>query len=188
MKSLFFFWKSKVYQLRSLYKFKTLNKKYSYHAKEPNEGIVMVEFNGFKHSHPFFSLISNFLAEKFNYEIQAYDNYILSTKNFDNSIIEKFKWKLGKKLSFKNWGIYKSFGVKKFVQPFKLKIDNKTDELLNGIFLNLKDKRDIFNINYNGIIVGDLLYDGYLKLYSLSTIDINEARFKRYINDFILLR
>jgi hypothetical protein len=46
-------------------------------------------------------LISNFLSEKYEYEIKAYDNYILTTKIFNIPFFQKIKWLIGEKLNLK---------------------------------------------------------------------------------------
>ena len=92
--------------------------------------------------------------------------------------------------SIKNFGIYKSFGVKEIIS-FKQR---------DYIFLNarkevlkqkkkLKSKKDILKIKKNGIYLGDLIYDTYLKKkYDLKpTIDLNDDFFWEFLFDFYVL-
>jgi hypothetical protein len=152
-----------------------------------NKEEILIEFNNFPSSHPFLSLISNFLSKKFNCKIKAYNNYILTTQNFEHSILKRIKWIIGVIFNLKTWRLYKSFGVVGFVNPSKPRIKSETQKLINKITISLKKKSDIFNIKYKKIIIGDLIYDGYLKFYSLNTVELKDARFKKYIYDFMLL-
>lgn len=172
--------------LKIINNFKILNKKISFNVKNP-EGQILVEFNGFMSHHFFLSFISNFLSKKFNYEIISYYNYYLTTKNFSISFIEKFKWLLGEKFNLKTWGIYRSFNVKKFIRPSRSIINSETQDLLDNILINLKKKSDITKIKYKSVLIGDLIYDGYLKFHNECTIELNSSKFKDYVEKFILL-
>jgi hypothetical protein len=182
----FFFIKNIISTLKIVNNFKNYNKKNSHNTKDP-KGAILIEFNSFFSTHPFLSLISNFLAKKFSCEIKSYHNYILTTKSFDISFVSKIKSLLGEKFNLKTWGIYRSFGVKEFIKPRRLKVDIKTQNLLADIFANLKTKNDISKIRYKNILIGDLIYDGYLKFYNAYTIELSDVKFKNYLNEFILL-
>jgi hypothetical protein len=180
------FIKNIIHVLKVIYNYKTFNKKYSHNIKN-SKGIIFIEFNSFISVHPFLSLLANFFSEKFNYEIKCYDNYILTTKDFDISFFNKIKSIIGEKFNLKTWGIYRSFGVTEFIRPHRLKIDIDTENFLSNIFSNLKTKSDIFKIKYKNILIGDLIYDGYLKFFNAYTIELNDSVFKNYVKDFILL-
>ncbi|MBM3939131.1 MAG: hypothetical protein FJ333_10845, partial [Sphingomonadales bacterium] len=178
--------REKINNLKIIINYKIYNKK-NLHIVKNSHGIILVEFNKFFSVHPFFSLISNFLSEKYNYEIRAYDNFTLTTKEFSTSFLPKVKWQIGKKFNLKTWGIYRLFGVKEFIRPYKKNADKQTSKLINNILNNLKTKEDIHKIKYKGVLIGDLIYDGYLKLYNNFTIDLSDTRFRKYVKDFILL-
>ena len=183
---LFYFLREKINNLKIIINYKIYNKK-NLHIVKNSHGIILVEFNKFFSVHPFFSLISNFLSEKYNYEIRAYDNFTLTTKEFSISFLQKVKWQMGKKFNLKTWGLYRLFGVKEFIRPYKKNADKQTSELINNILNNLKSKEDIHKIKYKEVLIGDLIYDGYLKLYNNFTIDLSDTRFRKYVKDFILL-
>ena len=88
---LFFFIKRIIHTLKVVNKYKIYNKKYSHKTKNP-QGVILVEFNKFYSVHPFLALISNFLSEKYNHEIKAYDNYVLTTKKFNIPFFQKVKF------------------------------------------------------------------------------------------------
>ena len=51
----------------------------------------------------------------------------------------------------------------------------------------IKNKSDILKIKFEGILIGDLIYDGYLKKHETYTIEINSKRFREYFFYFCKL-
>ena len=49
----------------------------------------------------------------------------------------------------------------------------------------IKNKSDILKIKFEGILIGDLIYDGYLKKHETYTIEINSKEFKEYFFIFV---
>lgn len=49
---------------------------------------------------------------------------------------------------------------------------------------SIKKKSDILELKFEGIKIGDLLYDSYLKKYDAYTIDLNSEEFKEYFKYF----
>lgn len=177
----------KIFSFKSIYNFKKYNKKFFYKKKADGDYKVLVEFNGFYSTYPFLALISNFFSNKKNSKIVAFNNYKLTTENIEENFFKRLKWFFGDKLSLRTWGIYKSFGTKHFINPSNLKNNSETVLLYNFILNSINEKNDISKIKYKNIIIGDLIYDGYLKLFNETTIDIKDYRFKKYLNDCILL-
>ena len=65
-----------------------------------------------------------------------------------------------------------------------------TKELKENIYKILEDikkKSDIYEISLNNVKIGDLIYDGYLRKYNASTIDIKSEKFKNYLIETISL-
>jgi hypothetical protein len=158
------------------------SKKYS------SNSIILIEFNAFFGSHGFFSLMSYKLTEKYSSNLIAFQNYKLSGMSFKESLFDKIKWIIGKKLGINLFGIYKSFGVKNFIKPYFQKknkkfIENSYQDILNKI----QTKIDILKISVDEIPIGDLIYDGYLKLYGKSTLQIDSDDFKNYLYDFLTI-
>ena len=58
--------------------------------------------------------------------------------------------------------------------------NNKYSKKLKSI----KKKSDILELKFEGIKIGDLLYDSYLKKYNAYTIDLNSKEFKEYSKYF----
>ncbi len=167
-------------------RYKKFNKKFFKKNKKNCE--ILVEFNSFQSSHIFLSTISSVLSEKFGGKIVGYYNFSLSSTDLENSVYQKLKWYLGKFFGYNFFGIYKSFGVSKFVKPFVNKdIDLKSNTLFNSLVGRIRNKNDILDLKIDDIEFGDLLYDGYLKRYYKYTLDINSEQFHKYLKNFIKL-
>ena len=110
------------------------------------------------------------------------------------SLEETFKQKIFRFLSpifnLGFFGVYKSFGINKFLFP---KIDtyiiDKAKYELDKILKILKSKKDILEINLSNIYVGDLVYDTYLTRTKNQkpTINYKSNEFKNFLFDFIKL-
>ena len=172
-------------QIRNSYKI--FNKKF-FKKNNNSKKIVLIEFNAFNESHVCQSLLANFLSLKFNLKIISYFNYCILSAPLKQTIFQKIKWKLGKILNFKYHGVYKSFGSEEIIRPFiDKKKSQKEIKLFNKIFSKLKSKKDIIKIKLENILIGDLIYDTYLKSHQVSTIDIKEKNFYIMLKDFIHL-
>ena len=169
-------------------KFKKFNKFLFNKKLEKKDSRILVEFNAFHSSHCYISLISNYLAIKHNSRIVAFNNYKLTAIPFEESILKKIKWYLGKIFKLKFFGIYCSFGTTEFINPSENKENNIiAKKIFNEVFSKIYSKSDITKIEIDNILLGDLIYDGYLKLYSEVTIDYNSQKFQRYLFQFILV-
>jgi hypothetical protein len=149
---------------------------------------ILIEFNAFHQTHCFMSVIANYLTQKHSANLVAFNNYKLTAQNFEESFFKKTKWVVAKFFKFNFFGIYNSFGVTKFIKPTKnIKNHLKAEKITDYIFFKLKSKSDVLNIKIDKILLGDLIYDGFLKFYSLETLHFNSSKFKRYLYEFILI-
>ena len=143
---------------------------------------ILVEFHGWSFAHICYSYLLSALKKKYPGKIYAYEGYRLISNSLNSSFLDKIKWKIGQKLNLKNFGIYNSLGIKKFISP---KIDKKilvqVKKKLNN--LNFKSKNQILNFKINQIIIGDLIYDTYLKKKKLPTINPTDQEFKLFFID-----
>ncbi len=97
-------------------------------------------------------------------------------------------WKIGNLLSLKSFGIYKSFGVTRIFWPKINKIINiKAYEEFRKYNHKVKSKEDLENYKIKNILIGDLIYDSYLKKKLYPTIDINSSEFKNFFLDSLKL-
>ena len=89
------------------------NNKFVFFNKDKKNSEILVEFNAYHPVHIAISYLANVIAKKNKSEINAFYNYSLLTSPIKNTILNEFKWKIGNFFSLKNFGIYRSFGVKK---------------------------------------------------------------------------
>ena len=168
-------------------KFIKSNKHFFFNNKK-NKKKVLVEFNAFQNTHIAISYLSNVLAKKDKSEINAFYNYSLISSPIKNTILNELKWKIGNFLSLRNFGIYRSFGITKIFKPdISKKNQIKSEEYLDKIYSKLKNKEDILQIKFDDILVGDLIYDTYLKHYIKPTIDFKSKKFYLLLQNFLYL-
>jgi len=129
---------------------------------------ILCELNGMHSAIISYSYACNLLAKKHNAKIVAYSATIKSPfKSFLFTLISSNLKK-----------IYKSFNVSKFVV---IRISNKYEHQANLIFESvypkLKSKKDIENIEVEGVHIGDIIYDDYLQTEKVPTIDLQDKKF-----------
>lgn len=187
MKIINFFYKS-----RAFFLFKKLNLKVQKknNTKSRNKKNVLVEFNAFCFMHIALSAILNILKKNNNCNFYAYRSHLLLTYDIEYNFIQKIKKTIAVFFSVGIFGIYKSLGVNNFIE---FKIDNKIRNLSlikkDKIIKIIKKKQDINDIKIDGVLIGDLIYDTYLKKnYNLTpTIDINSKKFLDFLENFLQL-
>ena len=169
------------------HKYKRFNKQ-NFKKKSLSKKLVLVEFNAFNESHICQSLFANFLSKKFNLDIVSYFNYCILSAPLRQTFFQFIKWNLGKLLNFKYHGVYKSFGSKKVIRPSidKTRLKKET-KLSKFIFSKIKTKKDILKIKVDNILIGDLIFDTYLKSNQVASVNIKDEKFYTMLKDFIHL-
>ena len=85
-----------------------------------------------------------------------------------------------------NFSIYKSFDVNKFI--FIRQNDStkkKTIEFINQKKIDFNTKEELINFEIEGILIGDIIYDTYLKETRYPTVDIKDIKLKKFVIDSI---
>ena len=172
------------------YKFKKHNEKIFNTKDLVTKKKILVEFNNFACNHVPLSYCSNILKKKYNANIVAYYGHVLLSYPFEMDLKIKLKFIIGRIFGLNFYGVYKSFGANKFFFP---RLSDTLEKKANRAFVifsnKVKDLRDIENFKINNVLIGDLLYDTYLKSnYDLNpTIEINSRKFQLFVKDFISL-
>ena len=165
-----------VKKLRTILKFRNFAKKFKF--QDSDEGkFVLIEFNSIWSSKiPYLYLLSE-LSNKYNSSIISYTNL----REFD--LINYFKYFFVKLSLFNSYPYYKLLNVKKFIHF--LKLSKKQRKIIDFEYLkiikNLKNKKDIEKIKIKGILIGDLIYDSYLKKTLQPTISLKDKNFKSFL-------
>ena len=162
--------------------FKKKNKKIFNNTNKKGNKKILLEFNSNNLSIIANSFFVNYLKKKQNIQIISY----LFVFNF--YYFNKIKLKVLEFFDYKYFGIYKSFGVNEFIINKESKnFSKKVDFNLKSIFSKIKSKKDILKIRINKIIIGDLLYDSYLRAYNKPTIDLSDQQFINFTKSFLKL-
>jgi len=148
--------------------------------KNKKQKIFLVEFNGWSAIHIIFSYIINFYKTEKNCKIVAYECFDILNR-LTPAWYTKYLWKLGVILNLKTFKIFKSFGTDNFIKPNYTNEQKKQAEHTTNIFFK-KDLtlKQLENFKIEGIWIGDLIYDSYLKKYQYGTIDLNSLKFKLF--------
>ena len=129
-----------------------------------------------------YSYLSNVLSEKFNADIVGYH----STRS--KSIKEKIKRFIKNILPLSSsLYVYKSFGLKNIINLNKyikfidiVTLNSKYDTILKNT-----SKKKILNLKIDGIYIGDLLYDDFLRKFYVGSVDLENKIFLEHIYQFI---
>lgn len=143
---------------------------------------ILFELNGVRSAHIAYSYLANVLAKKYEAHIIAY------ATTGSPSFWRKLEWKLSRYLSFREFAVYRSFGVSGFFQPqLGSSRAGRAKQLFDQILVELKNKADIESIQIDGTWLGDLIYDSYLMTFKRPTIEIADESFKEFLLSTISL-
>ena len=147
-----------------------------------NKNKILIEYYPFYASLIPFSTILYTLLNRSNSEIICYKISLKKRK------FSKLKDKIKLISPFSYESIYKSFGVKNFIRPNFNEINNlKEEKKIKKIFNKIKSKEKLLKLRVNKILIGDLLYDSYLRNNSIATIQLDSKEFENYFRKFLKL-
>ena len=164
-----------------------LKKKISSFKSSKNEPIILFEFNNYAAAQiGGYYFISNLLKIK-NFDIKCFYNGYAIKSPFIRSFSNSLKWTFKKFFSLGFIKVYKKiYGISNMVTP---SIEYSDTSLTNKIYRNLKkkinSKEDVLKIRVNNILVGDLIYDTYIKRYAKPTIDIDNKKFHLLLKECV---
>ena len=159
-----------------------------FNESSSNEKIILVEYNNFHGSHLCQALLANYFKRKNSAKIIAYFNYCLITSPLRLNFFQKLKWNISTILSLSFKGIYKSFGVEKFIRPIISEdMTKNATKITENFFKKNLVNQDIVDFKISKIWIGDLIYDTYLKSRLFPTININSNEFKNFFKEFLEL-
>ena len=144
-----------------------------FYKKKESRNLVLIERFDYIPSLVNYALLSNVLSDVHDAKIISY--YPNST-NFLKLFYQKFKGILkNKNIDY----LYESFGSAGIVKP---KINkNKNREI------KFKNKLSVQNFKFKNILIGDLMYDEYLRSKSRITINLNDVEFKKHVSNTVNL-
>ena len=119
------------------------------------------------------------LAEKYNANIIIYNP--IPTK-----LLKKYYLILSLKLKINFFKIYSLYSNKIIIPKLEIALDIKEKSIINRL-KKIKKKKELLDFKIYGVLVGDLLYDSFLKTFNEYTIDINSKNFQEFAKKFIIL-
>ena len=151
--------------------------------------IILSEFNNFQCNHIGLTYLLNGLKRKFNAKINAYYGHILLGYQLDIGNLQKIKIFLAKILKYNFFGVYNSLGVKEFIYPTSKKNPNLKKQIINSFKKKVNNPNQLQHFSFGNILIGDLIYDTYLKNnYDLApTISIGDKKFLIFLDSFFEL-
>ena len=138
--------------------------------------LVLFEFNKMNSAHIAYSYLANVLAKKTRATIWAFN------RGGQPSLIKRMLYKWRRKGELTDYDVYRSFGVEKFVSVrTNSNQKKKAQKYFDVIHSGLGCKQELEALNINGVAVGNLFYDSYLREFNKPTIDLVSLEFKNYL-------
>ena len=166
-------------------RFINFNKSYfKNEIKIKNNLKILCEFSDNNSNIVAFSYLNYILKKKYNCKSFGYINF------FKRSYFDLLKLNVQKFIGYKYFGLFKSFLIDDFIIAFgNIKTQKKVKNYLDNNFVKIKTNRDLLFLKINNILIGDYIYDSYLKENKLPTINnLNDKKFikffKKSLNNF----
>lgn len=148
---------------------------------------VLVEFNSLSSSHIAYSYLCQAIGDPYPYAVKAYSPRALGGV-FRNRILASTFSRAWALIFPLRTAVYKSFGSSALIRPFqKQEIRNRAENLVLQFMTSTPSKRDLENFTVEGVLIGDLFYDTYLRVTSKPTIEVSSQdtidRLARFVGD-----
>jgi hypothetical protein len=141
-----------------------------------NNNKILLELNSMHSSSIAYAYFCNYLSRRYAANIHAYR----IAYNF--FLLDQLIFFLRRIFSIGFFSIYKSFGVNYF---FFINLNSlqkiESLNLFKKINKKIKDKYDFENIKIDDVLLGDLIYDSYLKDHKKPTIEIGSKKLEDYL-------
>jgi hypothetical protein len=160
------------------------NRKVFDRSSRPDDGQaeILLELNGIRVAQIGYAYFTNYLADRHNAKITAY----APTAGFN--FVRRLDRKILEFLCADEFGVYKSFGTTRFVTPLPTGAQcERAKRLFREITVGLKSKRDVEKIEVNGVLLGDLIYDTYLRDCNRPTIILDDPEFLEFLEKSLQL-
>jgi hypothetical protein len=148
---------------------------------------ILIEFHNWNVEYSSYYFILDVLKKKYN--IEEVEAFSTSPFFFSHSIFQKIKFFFGNLFKVRTFKLYKNLGINNIFMPNLNNLDSKLINKYYNIFFEIPNLNlnDILKFKINNILVGDILYDSYLKCYNCPTINIQDLRFKSFFKNFLFL-
>ncbi len=142
------------------------------------EKTVLVELNDMSSSHIAYSYLSNVISEEFSASVASFSTRGLRWTS-STWLTTKLSCVVKLFLRSRTLRIYRSFGARRHYCPFPTgKERAEAKKIVTDLLRNGPDKRDIEALTVQGMRIGDLFYDSYLRTHSVPTLDLDSPKLK----------
>ena len=145
---------------------------------ENKDNQILIELNNIQPNNIAISHFSKVLSEIYNAKLVGYRPQI------QFNLVNKFKIYI---LNFKIKKIYQSFNVNKFLNINPNNYKTSANQLTNKLMSEINSKSDLENLIVDDVWVGDLIYDQYLALYKVPTVNIKSDELRKILFEFSIL-
>ena len=148
---------------------------------------ILVEYHNWKIQYVTYFFLLKVLKKK-NDIVESFITFPFFLTTYSvKKILDSIKVFLGNIFFLKNFGFVKSIGVDKIFTP-KIKKNHKSKAIDFLKRFQKKNSRErVLNLKIKNIHVGDIIYDSYLKLYQVPTIEVLDPRFISFFKNFKIL-
>lgn len=157
--------------------------------KNKKNAEILVEFNSWSSGHIVLAIFLKALSKFFcNVEVIGYPGYLVDQEKIEQNFKNKIFWKIGNFFKIKTFGIYNFLKIEKIIWPeISLKEKKKSNRKALKILRNFKNLENLENLKIKNILIGDLIYDGFLKKFKVATVDFESKNFTDYFCESIVL-
>ncbi len=137
--------------------------------------ILLIELNDLYSAHIAYSYFVNYFIEKERTKVIGFQSLIPK---------RSYSWlffEIKKMIKLPSFRIYKSFGTSRFIYPkYNRDIKKESIKIYNDEIKKINNLVYLEKFKIKEIIVGDLIYDSYLKDHGIYTPDLKSKHFKTY--------
>ena len=150
---------------------------------------ILIEFHGWRAQYCVYYFFLKVLVGKYkNINVEAFATF---PGLFNISIYKKylnfFLFFIGNFFNVRYFKKFKLLGANKIFIPY---IKNEHKLLSNKFYIKKKNvitKHNLSNLRIDNILIGDLIYDSFLKTYNLPTLNVNDKLFVNFFLDYVSL-
>lgn len=148
-------------------------------------GEILFEYNTAQSAVIAYSYLANVLQQKFDARVVAYSIARGGCQSRSGQLLRRAVKAV---LPLPEQKIFTSFGVDSFisVEPSQAQ-RNRGMRLFHELYPSLHNKRDVESLAVDGIWIGDLIYDTYLRERALPTIDLQDERFLSFLQESLAI-
>ena len=147
---------------------------YQNKVKKFDKKEILIEINSIPSNIIATPYLTHNLSKKYEARLTCYK--ISSKINFLSNLIFFFRVAL----SIGNVGLYKAFGVRNFLIFKNHNLNTKANNLMESTSNKFENKIQLEKLEINKVLVGDLIYDSYLKDNNKETVDLKSKDFLIY--------